>query len=72
MPKKKKDEPVDPKNLKPEERMKFEIAAELGLAEPDRKGKRPDRRADHKKEAGTGPRKQSLKWKEKSFIMERR
>ena len=31
MPKKKKDEPVDPKNLKPEERMKFEIAAELGL-----------------------------------------
>ena len=28
MPKKKKDEPVDPKNLKPEERMKFEIAAE--------------------------------------------
>ena len=33
MPKKKKDEPVDPKNLKPEERMKCEIAAALGLAD---------------------------------------
>lgn len=33
MPKKKKDEPVDPQNLKPEDQMKFEIAAELGLAD---------------------------------------
>ena len=32
MPKKKKEEPVDPKNLKPEDKMKFEIATELGLA----------------------------------------
>jgi len=33
MPKKKKNEPVDPENLKPEDRMKFEIATELGLAD---------------------------------------
>ena len=33
MPKKKKEEPVDPKNLKPEDKMKFEIATELGLAD---------------------------------------
>lgn len=33
MPKKKKDEPVDPENLKPEDRLKFEIASELGLAD---------------------------------------
>ena len=33
MPKKKKDEPIDPENLKPEDKMKFEIAAELGLAD---------------------------------------
>ena len=30
---KKKNEPVDPQNLKPEERLKFEIAEELGLAD---------------------------------------
>lgn len=30
---KKKTEPIDPENLKPEERMKFEIATELGLAD---------------------------------------
>lgn len=33
MLKKKKNEPVDPENLKPEDRIKFEIAAELGLAD---------------------------------------
>lgn len=33
MSKKKNDEPFDPKNLKPEDRLKFEIAAELGLDE---------------------------------------
>lgn len=33
MPKKKKDEPIDPANLKPEDKMKFEIATELGLAD---------------------------------------
>lgn len=33
MLKRKKDEPIDPENLKPEDRMKFEIAAELGLAD---------------------------------------
>lgn len=33
MPKKNKHEPVDPENLKPEDRIKFEIAAELGLAD---------------------------------------
>ena len=30
---KKKREPVDPEHLKPEDRMKFEIAKELGLAD---------------------------------------
>ena len=30
---KKKQEPVDPNNLKPEDRLKFEIATELGLAD---------------------------------------
>lgn len=30
---KKKTEPVDPENLKPEDRLKFEIATELGLAD---------------------------------------
>lgn len=30
---KKKHEPVDPENLKPEDKIKFEIAAELGLAD---------------------------------------
>ena len=29
----KKREPVDPEHLKPEDRMKFEIAQELGLAD---------------------------------------
>lgn len=29
----KKDEPFDPNNIKPEDQLKFEIAAELGLAE---------------------------------------
>ncbi|MBQ7796411.1 MAG: small, acid-soluble spore protein, alpha/beta type [Lachnospiraceae bacterium] len=29
----KKQEPVDPNNLKPEDRLKFEIATELGLAD---------------------------------------
>ncbi len=33
MPKRKKDEPFDPDNIKPEERLKFEIATELGLAD---------------------------------------
>ena len=33
MQKKKKAEPIDPENLKPEDKMKFEIAAELGLAD---------------------------------------
>lgn len=32
MSKKKKDEPFDPKNLKPEEVLKYEIATELGLS----------------------------------------
>ena len=31
MPKKKREEPFDPENLKPEDKMKFEIATELGL-----------------------------------------
>ncbi len=30
---KKKPEPIDPNNLKPEDRLKFEIATELGLAD---------------------------------------
>ena len=30
---KKKHEPVDPENLKPEDKIKFEIAVELGLAD---------------------------------------
>ena len=30
---KKKQEPIDPKNIKPEDRLKFEIATELGLAD---------------------------------------
>ena len=30
---KKRQEPVDPNNLKPEDVLKFEIAAELGLAD---------------------------------------
>ena len=29
---KKKQEPIDPNNIKPEDRLKFEIATELGLA----------------------------------------
>ena len=29
----KKEEPFDPEHLKPEERLKFEIATELGLAD---------------------------------------
>ena len=33
MPKKRKEDPIDPNNLKPEDKMKFEIAAELGLAD---------------------------------------
>ncbi len=33
MSKKKKEEPFDPKNLKPEELLKFEIATELGLSD---------------------------------------
>ena len=33
MPKKKNEGAVDPENLKPEDRMKFEIASELGLAD---------------------------------------
>lgn len=33
MTKKKKEEPIDPNNLKPEDKMKFEIAVELGLAD---------------------------------------
>ena len=30
---KKKQEPIDPNNLKPEDQLKFEIATELGLAD---------------------------------------
>ncbi len=30
---KKKQEPIDPNNLKPEDKLKFEIATELGLAD---------------------------------------
>ncbi|MBQ5660784.1 MAG: small, acid-soluble spore protein, alpha/beta type [Lachnospiraceae bacterium] len=30
---KKKQEPIDPNNIKPEDRLKFEIATELGLAD---------------------------------------
>ena len=30
---KKKKEPFDPKNIKPEDKLKFEIATELGLAD---------------------------------------
>lgn len=33
MPKKRKEDPIDPNNLKPEDKMKFEIATELGLAD---------------------------------------
>ncbi|MFR4439787.1 MAG: small, acid-soluble spore protein, alpha/beta type [Hungatella sp.] len=33
MSKKKKEEPFDPKNLKPEELLKYEIAEELGLSD---------------------------------------
>lgn len=33
MTKKKKEEPFDPKNLKPEELLKYEIATELGLSD---------------------------------------
>lgn len=52
MPKVKKNEPFDPRNMKPEEVLKFEIATELGLGDKviqsdgaaERKGKRPDRR----------------------------
>lgn len=33
MLKKRKEDPIDPNNLKPEDKMKFEIAAELGLAD---------------------------------------
>ncbi len=60
---KKKQEPVDPNNLKPEDVLKFEIAAELGLADKvvaggwrmsDCQGKRPDRRPDHEKKTGDG------------------
>lgn len=31
MSKKKNEEPFDPKNMKPEDKLKFEIATELGL-----------------------------------------
>lgn len=33
MTRKKQEEPFDPNHLKPEERLKFEIAAELGLSD---------------------------------------
>ena len=33
MSKKKKDEPFDPKNLTPEELLKYEIVTELGLSD---------------------------------------
>jgi hypothetical protein len=33
MPKVKKNEPFDPRNMKPEEVLKFEIATELGLGD---------------------------------------
>ena len=33
MTKKTKEAPIDPNNLKPEDKMKFEIAVELGLAD---------------------------------------
>ena len=38
MPKGKNNEPFDPRNLKPEEILKFEIATELGLDEKVIKG----------------------------------
>ena len=48
---KKKREPVDPEHLKPEDRMKFEIAKELGLADKVIAGGwRQDRRSCDKKE----------------------
>ena len=56
---KKKREPVDPEHLKPEDRMKFEIAKELGLADKVIAGgwavsyckrERQDRRSCDKKE----------------------
>ncbi len=33
MPKKKNNEPLDPENMTPEDKMKFEIAEEIGLAD---------------------------------------
>ena len=42
---KKKREPVDPEHLKPEDRMKFEIAKELGLADKVIAGVLPQKRA---------------------------
>ena len=33
MPKKKTEKPFDPENLKPEDKLKFEIATELGLGD---------------------------------------
>lgn len=38
MSKGKKEESFDPKNLKPEEKLKFEIASELGLSDKVIKG----------------------------------
>ena len=58
---KKKQEPVDPNNLKPEDVLKFEIAAELGLADKVVAGgwrcltaKESGRRPDHEKKTGDG------------------
>ena len=59
---KKKQEPVDPNNLKPEDMLKFEIAAELGLADKVVAGgwrcltaKESGRmEADHEKKTGDG------------------
>lgn len=60
MPKAKKNEPFNPKDLTPQEQLKFEIAQELGLGDkviagglekPDRQGERQDRRPDHQEKA---------------------
>ena len=63
---KKKREPVDPEHLKPEDRMKFEIAKELGLADKviaggwrclTAKRERQDRRSCDKKRREKCPQK---------------
>ena len=82
MPKKRKEDPIDPKNLKPEDKMKFEIAAELGLADKVIAGgwrslTAKERRTHYQKTAGAvcyrarceRLKKHSLQEAEKQFIM---